>query len=148
MTLGAFPPATPKVLQVVYASTTTRTESSSTTYADTALAASITPTSSSSTILVFVSHNGCIKNAENSQNALFMRLVRGSTELMANGGIGYTNSASRNAVGSATIIHRDSPATTLSTTYKTQIRTNVSGATVAVNDSNDFSSITLFEIGA
>jgi hypothetical protein len=137
-----------KVVQVVTASTTTRTESSSTTFADTALTASITPTSSSSTILVIVSHNGAIKNAENSQNALFVRLVRGSTELALNGGIGYTNSSSRNAVGSVTIVYNDSPATTSSTTYKTQIRTNVSGATVSVNDSNDFSSITLVEIGA
>jgi hypothetical protein len=136
-----------KVLQVVYASTTTRTQSSSTTYADTALTASITPSSTASTIIAYISHNGAIKNAENSQNALFIRLMRDTTQLAENGGIGYTNSASRNAVGSITIIHRDSPATTSSITYKTQIRTNTSGATVAVNDSNDFSSITLFEIG-
>lgn len=137
-----------KIIQVVSSSTTSRTQSSSTTFADTALTATITPKSNTSSILIYVSHNGCIKNAENSQNALFMRLMRDTTELVVNGGIGYTNSASRNAVGSATIIYRDSPATGSAITYKTQIRTNISGSTVAVNDSNDFSSITLFEIGA
>ena len=141
-------PASGKVLQVVYTGTTTRTASSSTTYGDTALTASITPTSSSSTVLVFVSHNGVIKNAENSQNSMFMRLLRDATELAANGGIGYTNSATRLSPGSATIIYRDSPATTSSITYKTQIKCGTASSTVAVNDSNDFSSITLFEIGA
>ena len=44
---GAF-----RILQVIQGTTSTRTSSSTTTYADTTLSASITPTSSSSKILV------------------------------------------------------------------------------------------------
>jgi hypothetical protein len=48
-----------KVLQVVNASYATRTSSTTSTYADTGLTATITPTAATSKILVIANQNGC-----------------------------------------------------------------------------------------
>ena len=63
-----------KVLQVVYANTATSASSTSTTYADTGLTATITPTASTSKILVFFSQ---AYNVLNSTSRLGINLYRG-----------------------------------------------------------------------
>ena len=71
---------TGSVLQVVNATYSTLTSSSSGSYSDTGLTASITPTSSTSKILVIVSQS-CL-NCGSATNGINIKLVRGSTDLI------------------------------------------------------------------
>jgi hypothetical protein len=138
-----------KVLQVVYASTTTETTNNTTTYADTTLTANITPSSTSSRVLVMVVQGGCTKDAGSASAGFDMQVRRGST------GIGYfaydsmktsTAFSMRSLTFPMNIV--DSPATTSSLTYKTQFRNMVSGSTVTVQSDGLPSTIVLLEIGA
>lgn len=136
-----------KIVQIVYGSTSTGASSSSTTYADTNLTASITPTSASNDVYVFVNQNGVLKSSGNSQNGIYIRLMRGATELsefVINGL--FTNTALQLEGGSRSIIYKDSPATTSSTTYKTQFKNYNASAAVYVNDSSALSTIVLMEV--
>jgi hypothetical protein len=148
-------PASGKLLQVVEGSTTTYTNSTSTTYADTNLSASITPSSTSSKILVIVTQNGAgVEN--NAAGGFKLRLVRGATEIaqQTDGIFGYRSVTQQGARGySAALTCLDSPSTTSATTYKTQFATTVGTCQVAVQDylagaNSARSSIILMEIGA
>jgi len=139
--------ATPgTLLQVVQASYSTSTTNATSTYADTGLTASITPTSSSSKILVTVAQQGVLK--VNSDTKINIKLFRGATDLTVLANAGATNSSAVILIGSATIVYLDSPATTSSTTYKTQFNSNNNTSYVGVQDSNVPSTITLMEIAA
>lgn len=138
-----------KVLQVVNVTYSTPTLSSSNVYADTGLSASITPTSASNKILVLVNHNGCRKDTNNT--SLMVILLRGATQISGiEGAGGTTNSSAVNAFGGIGITYLDSPATTSSTTYKTQLKSGNNNANVYINDVNSGgstqSTITLMEI--
>ena len=138
-----------KVLQVVYGSTSTNTANSTTTYADTTLTATITPTLSTSQILVIVNQNGCGHGAVNAIE--WIRIMRGATEILEISDlIGYTASATTMFGLSVGATKLDSPATTSATTYKTQFRSEDTN-TVRVQGNNSGtcnSTITLLEIGA
>jgi hypothetical protein len=137
-----------KVLQVVQATYSSTTSSSSTTYADTGLTASITPSSSSNKIFVLVHQNGVYKNSGNANNSVSLKLLRGSTDISLFGEYtGYTGTALALQIGSNSIAYLDSPATTSSTTYKTQFRNTFSAtASVSVQQDAQMSTITLMEI--
>lgn len=143
-----------KVLQVVEGTTTSYGSTSSTTYGDTGLSASITPSATSSKILVIVSHAGTSKYG-GFDSKLQMRLMRGATELYTTGDQGLsTDNTAVNRGQSFSLLKLDSPSTTSSTTYKTQYRIQGStSGTVAVQDYNSgaqlpTSVIILMEIGA
>jgi hypothetical protein len=145
-------PKVGNVIQVVSASLSGGgITSSSSTFADTGLTASITPTSSSSKILVMVNHNGCAKESANT--FLQVRLLRGSTTIsnIERQG-GYTNSTAAIWFGGISISYLDSPATTSSTTYKTQFANQAGSGVVFINTAqggeNTMSTITLMEIAA
>ena len=131
------------VLQVVHNNFNTHTTSSSGTYADTGLQMSITPTSSSSKILVLVSQCGVRK--EGGDALSYLKLVRNSTDLVQISISGaYTGSTALNS-GSESTCFLDSPNTTSSVGYKTQFfRGNVGNVHVQVNGVK--STITLMEI--
>jgi hypothetical protein len=137
-----------KVLQVVNATYSTQTNSTSTTYADTNLTASITPSSVASKVLVIVEQAGCGREAGSTEPGLTLKLLRGATDLavFANS-LGYTATSLLLIVGNAGICYLDSPATTSSTTYKTQFKNQNVGGTVFVQKDSAVSSITLLEIG-
>jgi hypothetical protein len=139
-----------KVLQVVNATYSTATTSASTSFADTGLSASITPSSASSKVLVIVNQAGVQKSDQNSTNGCYINLVRGSTQIVADfaGAAGFTNTLLFNYIGSVGTCYLDSPATTSSTTYKTQFKNNASGSQVGVQVLSSVSTITLLEIGA
>jgi hypothetical protein len=140
---GAF-----RILQVVTGETTTETSTSSTTHVDTTLTATITPQSSSSKILVYVSHPNCFKGNGNTLNSINFRLVRGSTNIYTfNSFLGFTGSASE-MYFSANAIHLDSPATTSATTYKTTFANEVAASQVKVQQINIGSRILLMEVSA
>jgi exosome complex RNA-binding protein Rrp4 len=139
---GAF-----RVLQVVTATYSTQTDSSSSTFADTGLTASITPSATSSKILVVVQQAGCGKVSSDTE--LQLQLLRGATSISTFATqVGLTSSTAVNIVGTQGTIYLDSPATTSSTTYKTQMRSvaNTSKATTQANGC--MSTIALLEISA
>jgi hypothetical protein len=143
-----------KVLQVVQATYATATSITSTTYTDSGLSASITPSSSSSKVLVLTTQPIWMTPLYGTPSQLTgnLRIVRGATEVfkIANAIINGIGSANGNMqFGSVASMHYlDSPATTSSTTYKVQ------GAQQDPNDLLQFcrnastSSIILLEIGA
>ena len=135
------------VVQVVSASYTVQTSSSSSTFADTGLTASITPTSATNKILVLVSHNGCGK-ADN-QTRLTVRLVRNSTTISSiEDSGGFTGTTTTNYFGGISTAYLDSPATTSATTYKTQFNSHANVLTAVVHANGATSFITLMEIVA
>jgi hypothetical protein len=137
-----------KVLQVVAAYTTTETSNSTNVYADTTLTANITPSSVSSKVLVFVSQNGLFRSQVNQYQGVDVKLLRTSTDLSNFSKLaGYTEVAQRNTTA-ASVGYLDSPATTSSTTYKTQFRCAQNEQLVSVQYGSSQSSIILMEIGA
>jgi hypothetical protein len=139
-----------KVLQVINATYATEASTSSSTYTDTGLSATITPSSTNSKILVVFFQNGLYKSADNASTSIGLRLMRGATSIIGtiDDYIAFTNTAVRNSIGSTGATYLDSPATTSAVTYKTQFKSTAATATAYVQQSNATSSITLFEIGA
>jgi len=144
-----------KVLQVVMGTTSTTTTIASTSFTDTTLTASITPSSASSKVLVFYAQQYKSFRGQSTQG-VGLQLVRGATAIQIIGGAKYaaftwdgvsTGGAEFRTVTTSTYL--DSPATTSSTTYKVQggvLYTSNSGEMVCNNDSP--STIILMEIGA
>jgi hypothetical protein len=140
-------PSSGKVLQVVYGSTSTQTSNSTSTYADTTLSATITPTLNTSKVLILVSQNGVSKD---NNTGVQLRLLRTSTTILTfTGSVGFQNAGGR-LDAAASCAYLDSPATTSATTYKTQFasRTNIASAQVQVTGGDDASTMILIEIGA
>jgi hypothetical protein len=150
-----------KVLQVVYATYATSKTVASTTFTDTDLSATITPTSATSTILIFVNQQG-LSQRSGTQNGFGLRLLRGASAIYTpDNGVKYgqsflavgLTSGSMNNMNLATMAsfaYQDSPATTSSTTYKVQGATQTtadSGATT-FQESASASNMVLMEIGA
>jgi hypothetical protein len=146
-----------KVLQVVQATTSTEVTIASTTFTDSGLTCSITPSSATSKILVLTCQNWFSSRSNDaSQGAI--RLMRGATAVLTIGTGGYeafglsvTGGTAVNLRGTTSLAYLDSPATTSSTTYTTQGRTNSttnSGQIVFQNTSTGTSTIILMEIGA
>jgi hypothetical protein len=136
-----------KVLQVVYGSTTSGVANSTSTYADTNLTATITPSSTSSKVLVLVSQNGLHKSAANTLNRIGLKVFRSATEI-AFAVFNYLPTATLLTTGSASYSILDTPATTSATTYKTQFANLANAAAVVVQDNSDLSTMILMEIGA
>ncbi len=137
---------TGRVIQVVSATCNTITHSSSATYADTGLTATITPTASTSKVLVMIKQNGCSKDTSNT--TLGLKILRGATSL----GIweldgAYTGNTSTNYIGTCGVDILDTPATTSATTYKTQFNSSANATETGVQTSSAISSITLIEVG-
>jgi hypothetical protein len=152
-------PASGKVLQVVQTTYTTEAISTSTTYADSGLSLSITPSSASSKVLALVNFaTGSTRAAAYAASKI--RFMRDSTEIVVMGG-GTHNQAIyfEGNTMTYTLIrdifsfnYLDSPATTSAVTYKVQfaVGQQPGGPTVtsyAQPDSNR-SILTLMEIGA
>ena len=136
------------VIQVVNAIYSTQTSTTSSSFSDTGLTATITPKFSTSKILVIVNHAGTYKSAGNTY--IQIKLLRNATTLNYIESIGgYTNSTSTNGIGSCAINYLDNPATTSATTYKTQFCSG-DGATAVfmqnINGVQSSSTITLLEI--
>ena len=135
-----------KVLQVVYASTSTTASTSSTSFSDTGLTLNITPSSASSKVLALVT--APYTKAKDIAGNGRMQIVRGSTSLITSYGLGYTEVANYNdAVYAQNYL--DSPASTSTQTYKLQFSSGSSGVSFDFCPrSSSYATITLLEIGA
>jgi hypothetical protein len=129
------------VLQVIANTTSSSTATGTSTYVDTNSIATITPTSSTSKILVIVYCGQVAKSANDTQ--LNLRLVRGATEIFI--AVAINQGLNAQLTGNPTIVYYDSPSTTSATTYKVQARTNCP-ATFQWDTGK--SNIILMEIGA
>lgn len=146
-TLAFGTPTTGTVLQTVTNYYDTQTSSSSSTYADSGLTATITPTSTTSQILVVAHQASNYKTTNNTYMKL--RLVRGSTEIaLFESYGGFTNNTGDTGFGACSIVYLDSPATTSATTYKTQFLSNNNNAAVYTHTGGAKSTIALMEIAA
>lgn len=134
-----------RIKQIVSGSTVTEVSSSSTTYTDTTLTATITPSSATSKIIVIYQQGSIRKSAGNSNSAIDLKLVRNSTDLAFHYGL-YTNSALELRVSGFGGIVYDEPASTSALTYKTQFRNGLAVDGVTVQIQNSRGSIILIEV--
>ena len=142
-----------KVLQVVSATSTTSTNTSSTSYVDKNLSASLTPTLNTSKILVLVMQPLHFQTSRATYCYSSYRLMRGATSISDQlNSFGIESGASGRGIEGlwafASVAYLDSPATTSSTTYKTQFNVDNGSDTIAAQESSKPSSIILMEIGA
>ena len=135
------------VIQVVQGTTTTIT-STTAGPVDTTLTASITPRSASNKILVITTQNYYLSSGGQDVGVSFS-LLRGASVIVGPGSSASVYMLATNTtaetIASYPISYLDSPATTSSTTYKTQM-TAGNGATCTVQNGNATSTITLMEI--
>jgi len=136
--------STGKVLQVVQGSTSTNVNHS-TTYADTGLSASITPSSTSNKVLIMITQH-CYTGGANGGS---LKLFRDSTAIYTapQTYAFYLDTANGHLRNYHCFNHLDSPSSTSALTYKTQAREYTTGAFETQNDSFK-SYITLMEVSA
>ena len=150
----ATPAAGGKVLQVVQDTDTGNFSTTSSSYVDTGLSVSITPSSASSRIMIIVSNpeaysgNGSVT----IHNYATFNLVRNSTQLTA-GALGTYNYASTSNApyfyARNSMSYLDSPATTSAVTYKVQAKIESTSTSVGYGGSATMiNSIVVMEIGA
>ena len=146
-----------KVLQVVQAVFSSQVAIASTSYTDTSLTASITPSSSSNKVLIFVSFEYTAYRDSNAGMTTDANIVRGSTQIYENheclgstlgtGATGY-----QQTFGVCNFNYLDSPSTTSATTYKVQAKNQETSGNRQLKVNNDGgnsrSTITLFEVSA
>jgi hypothetical protein len=135
---GAF-----RILQVVSGTTTTVVETTSATFVDTTLSATITPQSNTSKIFVAVNQSAYVFTAVTE---CAFCLVRGSTTLQTQ--LAPIFSRADSIVGNVSFMYLDSPTSTSALTYKTQIRRASGGGSVFANINTNPANITLFEVSA
>ena len=133
------------VIQVVQATTGSRSAISSSTFSATNLTGSITPTSSSSKILVTIS-SGC--NTQGQAGRADLTIYRGTTNLTTQpDGMMYVKGDSSRIQIPIAFSYLDSPNTTSSTTYTLYAKNNGVTANIEVPPStNLLTTITLMEI--
>jgi len=158
----AAPAGGSKILQVVNVMKTDSFTTTSTSFTDiTGLSASITPSASSSKILVFATLS--MVGASGTNGAL-SRLLRDSTVIVQSDAAGSRDRSMSQIEAIATttaftsVSYLDTPSSTSALTYKIQTRSNVASQTVYINRTitdadvagygRSVSSITLMEVGA
>jgi hypothetical protein len=138
------------VIQVVNAAITTYVSTTSSTFTDTGVTATITPKFATSKILVLVDHVGCSK--ESANGGIKIRLLRGATQILYMEDVGgFSGNSNTNFIGSISCNYLDSPATTSATTYKTQYGSNLNSVNASIGNYNGTApacTITLMEIAA
>ena len=144
-----------KVLQVVQATYATQTIITSTSYTDSGLSATITPSSATSKILILVNQN-LLANRETTIFDGAVDLRRGNTSIYLQE---FANGIAAATQGSPAYIQQrhyhnatylDSPATTSATTYKTmgKLATAANSAQLVFQQNNAIGTMILLEIGA
>ena len=133
------------ILQVVTGTISTAVSSTTTTFADSGLTATITPSSSSSRILVTVTGLG-YKTSGNAGNALTQNLVRNGTQVVLWNDLSLYTGTALDLSGFYALNYVDSPASTSALVYKIQFKNATASSTVYMSLNNTPSTITLTEI--
>ena len=143
-----------KILQVVQNSYSTQATLNSTSYVDTGLTATITPSSTSSKVLIYGFLSFTTSHFASPYNVYGFgcNIVRGSTEIKA-GDTGQYYQAVADSDISYTVFNQphvpiflDSPNTTSATTYKIQAKESDINANLTINASSQTSELILMEV--
>jgi len=135
-----------KLLQVQNQHFTSHVTTTATSFADTGITKAITPSATSSKILITLAIKLSTHNQSNER--IMTQILRGSTVVALNERTLLSNNSDTQAMVGYQFL--DSPNTTNATTYKIQWR-GINGETIKLNDyegTSSFSSLTLMEIGA
>lgn len=135
------------IIQVVQSQTTTEASNTTTTFADTNLSGTITPTTTNSKILVYISQSFQILMTTAIGGGF--QLLRDSTVIYPEAKLYFGNFVSNANFFLFHNMHKlDSPSTTSEVTYKTQMRVTISGSsrTIRSQPSGGTSTITLMEV--
>jgi hypothetical protein len=133
---GAF-----RILQVVATTYATQVSSTSATFADAGLTATITPQATSSKVLVIYSHN---TYADAATTGVSLRILRGATVLRTTQDLSYGTTGGVSSY--STFLEFDSPSTTSATTYKTQFARTGGAGIAYVNTVGATSTATMYLI--
>ena len=136
---------TGQVLQVVQGTSNSQPTWSNSTFTDTGLTATITPSSSTSKILVLTSQRA-YANTGCSYGAI--QLFRNSTSLQTWNRVCLRDATSPGSDQQWNTVYLDSPATTSATTYKTQAANTANAGTFYIGLDGNIQTITLMEITA
>ena len=145
-----------KVLQVVQATYATATTIASTSFTDTGLSGTITPTLATSKVLVLFTQQVRISRSSVDQAGGY-QLLRGATSILNLGNGGYESQGIDTGSGTSVQLraiisgaYLDSPATTSATTYKTQFKvySTANSGTSTINENSAPATLILMEIGA
>jgi len=148
---GLSSPQSNSVIQVVNATYSTTTSTTSLTFQDTGLSATITPKFATSKILIIWAINGCYSSLG---SGIETNLVRTSTQIVYTENLAAREGTGVDDAGSGTSggTYLDSPATTSATTYKCQYRSRNGSQSVTVQFTGSggasTSMMTLMEIAA
>jgi len=125
-------PSSGGIKQVVYATSSTQNDITSTSFTDTSLSATITPSSTSSKILIMFG-----SNLEAGTGVALMldieRDIGGTTTLLSNDPEGFVRQQDSGQQNHATIVTLDSPNTTSAITYTVQGKNSGSGTSQFCN---------------
>jgi hypothetical protein len=134
-----------QILQVVNTSLIgSEAQTTSTSFQDTNLSATITPSSSSNKVLILVTSTG---RCNDSAGTSVYTIARGSTNLGSSDGMNRINQPADNELITPIAMHfLDSPNTTSATTYRPQLRSTNSSNTAYFGEGNSNQVITLFEV--
>jgi hypothetical protein len=149
-------PAGGKLLQVISAVTQTNTNIATSSFTDSSITATITPTVATSKIMILISGQVCLTRSAGAsrQTRLTSRIMRGATSVFDDSS-GQTFGVQLSAVTTGSVEHfnrvcltyLDSPATTSATTYKVQYAGDTNW-NIEAQQGSAMSSIILMEIGA
>jgi hypothetical protein len=145
VTSAGIPIRSGSVLQVIQTENSTQVDTTSSTYVSTGLTATITPSATSSKILVCAQVNGVYKDGSN-QEGVGIRLKRGSSEIKVLAIRAAGDSSDIQSVGTVGADILDSPNTTSATTYSIDMKATGNAANAYVQVYGVTSSITLMEI--
>jgi hypothetical protein len=141
-----------RIIQSLQYSTTTTVFQTSATYATTGLTGTITPTSASSKILVLVSQNGLSKEQADTYGRLrLVRTLSGVTTTLSEFEKSFSRLAGSPAimgVGGASLSYIDTPNTTSSITYRTEVQNANAAGFVSVQQQGSESTLILIEVSA
>ena len=142
---------TGKILQVQHSSNNSSTSTTSSSYQDTGITGTITPTRADSTILIILGVHLSTVSANAYASYLIKRTVGGTdTTIYTSGNVMFAGSTSyvdqyRTTHG---VTWEDSPATTNAITYTVGIRSSFGTTTVEANRDGSRSTMTLMEVAA
>jgi len=144
VTIGGTPGG--KVLQVIQATAASQVNVSTTTFTDTGLSVTITPSLNTSRVMIIATHSGSGKDTGDT-SATF-RLMRDATSIGTLAAIVGTTGSSLTNISNVTISFVDTPATTSAITYKTQLNSASNTAKAFTGAGSGTSTIIAMEIGA
>ena len=133
-----------KVLQVITAEHSTEETTSSTSFVDSTLSAQITPSATTSKVLVLISGS---QRTSGNASEVFSTVFRDSTNLGSGSGVSISYTNGGNITTPICISVLDSPSSTSALTYRMKFRASGSHAQY-VQAHNSKSTIILMEIGA